>query len=196
MARQQRALRTRMLLIEAAADEFNRQGFHGTSLSQICKTAEISMGALTFHFSSKADLADAIKEAGWSPVRAAVGDVARQQSPPLQRAVTLAVRLTQLMEGDLLVRCAVRLSREWSDGDEWSALWLPVVSSLASEAHECGQLDGDALPDDVSLLIELLVKGSEVALQSSDASAADCDSAVDRLQRSCRLLLKGIAPAE
>lgn len=190
MARQQRALRTRMLLIEAAAEEFNQQGFHGTSLTHICKTAEISMGALTFHFPSKAELAESIKEVGWSGVRTAVDEVAGLQAPPLERAVALAVRLTQLMEGDLLVRCAVRLSRELSDGEEWVALWLPLVNSLAKEAHEGSGLDDDVSPVDVALLIELLVKGSEVEVKSG----ANHDSAADRLKRSLRLLLNGITP--
>ncbi|WP_418959808.1 TetR family transcriptional regulator [Streptomyces tritici] len=185
-----------MLLIRAAADEFSRQGFHGTSLSRICKAAEISMGALTFHFSSKAELADAVVETGLSPVRALVEHVAQRQAPPLERAVGLAMELTRLLEADPLVRCAVRLSRERTGGSAWPALWRPLVSSLASQAHESGQLDVGALPDDVTLLIELLVRGSEVSLQGADTSAAaGHDGSVARLQRSWRLVLNGIAPA-
>lgn len=64
MSRQERAERTRRAVLAAAAREFADHGFAGTSLSRICGAAGVTMGAVTFHFATKAELADAVQEWG------------------------------------------------------------------------------------------------------------------------------------
>jgi AcrR family transcriptional regulator len=193
MATQDRALRTRRALIRAAAAQFNQDGYHGAALSQICRAAGISMGALTFHFSSKGELADAIAREGWATTRTVVERVAHSPQPALQRAVGLTLELTRLLEEDPLVRCAVRLSRERPGHTQWAELWLPLAHRLAAQAHAEGQLNTEAAPGDITLLISLFVGGAEAGLRSTQAAAYD--SAVGRLERSWQLVLEGIAPA-
>ncbi|MFH8492363.1 TetR family transcriptional regulator [Streptomyces longisporoflavus] len=60
MTRQERAVRTRTALIEAAAELFHREGYEATSLAMVTARAKVSNGALYFHFATKADLADAV----------------------------------------------------------------------------------------------------------------------------------------
>ncbi|MEU6768186.1 helix-turn-helix domain-containing protein [Streptomyces sp. NPDC046853] len=60
MTKQERAVRTRAALIEAAAELFHRDGFEATSLATVTARAKVSNGALYFHFATKADLADAV----------------------------------------------------------------------------------------------------------------------------------------
>ncbi|WP_210584353.1 ScbR family autoregulator-binding transcription factor [Streptomyces sp. GESEQ-35] len=62
MARQLRAEQTRAAIIAAAADLFDRQGYESTSLSDIVEHAQVTKGALYFHFAAKEDLAHAIME--------------------------------------------------------------------------------------------------------------------------------------
>ncbi|MER7481317.1 TetR/AcrR family transcriptional regulator [Streptomyces sp. NPDC126510] len=194
MTRQDRAVRTRRTLIDAAAVEFNRDGYHGTTLAQIAGAAKISMGALTFHFPNKAQLADAVAEEAWATARTVVEHIAGQAAPALQRTIALTLELTRLIEEEVLVRCAVRLSRERHSPTGWAEVWLPLVTSLAGQAHASGQLSGHTLPDDLTGLIRLLIGGCEVNLRN--AEAAPCgESAVDRLQHSWRLVLEGIAPS-
>ncbi|WP_419992838.1 TetR family transcriptional regulator [Streptomyces boninensis] len=196
MARQNRAVRTRRTLIDAAAVEFNRDGYHGASLAQISLAAGISMGALTFHFPNKAELADAVAEEGWSTARAAVERIAHQPTSPLQRTIELTLELTRLLEEDALVRCAVGLSRERHSATQWAEVWLPLANSLASQAHESGQLSSHTPPDDLTELVRLLVGGSELYVRSDGTTAtSDYNSAVARLRRSWHLVLEGIAPA-
>ncbi|OZF08181.1 hypothetical protein CH299_28890 [Rhodococcus sp. 14-2686-1-2] len=57
---QTRAARTRTALIAAAAHEFTTLGYTAASLNTILATSGSSKGALYFHFSCKAELADAV----------------------------------------------------------------------------------------------------------------------------------------
>ncbi|WP_304940963.1 helix-turn-helix domain-containing protein [Streptacidiphilus sp. PB12-B1b] len=127
MVRQERAEQTREALLGAAAAEFDRNGYHGTSLSRVCKSAGVTMGALTFHFPAKADLADAVQASGCR----ATGGVLRgyrQAAPGLRTAAGLTDALVGLLEREPVVRAAARLSRERPDtGADWYAAWLPVL---------------------------------------------------------------------
>ncbi|MFJ8197172.1 TetR family transcriptional regulator [Streptomyces sp. NPDC096152] len=187
MAKQARALRTRTLLIKAAAHAFNADGFHGASLSQICKTADISMGALTFHFSSKADLADAIEEDGWNTTRTVVQRINTQTAPPLQSLTDLVTALSQLLESDPLVRCAVRLSHERARTN-WTYLWLPAATRLTHDAHQNGHLNSTTHPDDVTTLITLLLNGTQHLRPTANINTTTL------FQRSWNLALHGITP--
>ncbi|MGW1744085.1 ScbR family autoregulator-binding transcription factor [Streptomyces sp. NPDC002092] len=62
MARQLRAEQTRATIITAAADLFDRCGYESTRLSDIVEHAQVTKGALYFHFAAKEDLAHAIME--------------------------------------------------------------------------------------------------------------------------------------
>ncbi|MGV9252042.1 TetR family transcriptional regulator [Streptomyces sp. NPDC003697] len=187
MAKQARALRTRTLLIKAAAHAFNADGFHGASLSRICKTADISMGALTFHFSSKAALADAVEEDGWSTTRTVVQRINTQTAPPLQSLTDLVTALSQLLESDPLVRCAVRLSHERARTN-WTYLWLPAATRLTHDAHRSGQLNSTTHPEDVTTLITLLLNGTQHLHLTANINPSTL------FQRSWDLALNGITP--
>ncbi|CAM5693666.1 hypothetical protein SALBM311S_06793 [Streptomyces alboniger] len=62
MPRQLRAEQTRSTIITAAADLFDRHGYESTSLDDIVEHAQVTKGALFFHFATKEDLAHAMIE--------------------------------------------------------------------------------------------------------------------------------------
>ena len=51
---------TRERIITIAADQFRKNGFNNTSLSQILEEAELTKGGFYFHFKSKEELGDAV----------------------------------------------------------------------------------------------------------------------------------------
>ena len=51
---------TRERIITIAADQFRKNGFHNTPLSQILEEAELTKGGFYFHFRSKEELGDAV----------------------------------------------------------------------------------------------------------------------------------------
>ena len=59
---QQRAIKTRAVLIAAAAQEFADRGYAGASVNSILANSTSTKGALYFHFSSKEALAEAVLE--------------------------------------------------------------------------------------------------------------------------------------
>ncbi len=60
--RQARAIRTRDSVLAAAARVIDRQGLAATRLEEIATEAEVTKGALYFHFPSKSEIATAIVE--------------------------------------------------------------------------------------------------------------------------------------
>src|ERR1044072_9138556 len=75
MPRQLRAEQTRSTIITAAADLFDQHGYESTSLSDIVEHAQVTKGALYFHFAAKEDLAHAIMEIQSRTSRQVAGDV-------------------------------------------------------------------------------------------------------------------------
>ncbi|MDA5283743.1 ScbR family autoregulator-binding transcription factor [Streptomyces sp. NPDC054904] len=60
MVKQERAARTREVLVRAAAEVFAEEGFVTASIAAISKRAGVSAGGLHFHFGSKTALAEAV----------------------------------------------------------------------------------------------------------------------------------------
>lgn len=193
MVKQERAVRTRQALIRAAADEFDRHGYDGTSLSRISTMAGLSIGAVTFHFSSKQSLADAVQEEGRALTLAALDSLVAEPVLPLRLVIDLTLELARLMEKEPAVRSAIRLGRERPDTDAWSDAWLPIVRRLLDHAYETGQLHRDALPADVAMLVEHLTNGAEAYLRNRMGSDPAFESAVAQLRRVWRLALSGVS---
>lgn len=57
MAQQERAIRTRQVLLLAAASVFDEVGYDAASISEILNRSKMTKGALYFHFASKEALA-------------------------------------------------------------------------------------------------------------------------------------------
>ncbi|WP_042801111.1 TetR/AcrR family transcriptional regulator [Streptomyces sp. C] len=193
MVKQERAVRTRNTAVRAAASEFYRAGYGGTSLKAISQAAGISMGAVTFHFDSKAELAEAVAEEGCSAVRTALDDAAgRRRGKALDGLGSLLLELARLLRDDVTVRASAHLARELPDIEDWTTLWHPVVAGLAQEAHERGELHAPADPASVTALVAHLLWGAEATLRGAypDGQAA----ALDQLEGVWLLVLEGIGP--
>ncbi|MFI8370358.1 ScbR family autoregulator-binding transcription factor [Streptomyces sp. NPDC085466] len=193
MVKQERAVRTRAGLVRSAAAEFDRDGYAGTSLSQISKAAGVSMGAVTFHFASKADLAEAVREEGRAVTRVTLERVTAERTSALRAVVDLTVELTRLMERDVVVRAGARLARELGEGGSWSDVWLPTVRDLLDEAHRAGQLRDGAPPEDVTILVEYLTGGAEASPHSRPGAENEPEGPVGRLNRVWRVALAGVS---
>ncbi|MFI7386430.1 TetR family transcriptional regulator [Streptomyces sp. NPDC049813] len=187
--RQVRATKTRAILLEAAAHHFDHAGYNSTSLAQVCDTAQMSVGAITFHFASKADLADAVEREGRE--RAATVLKAAESANALVRAVTeLVVAFADLLEQDVMVRAALRLAHERSAVDLLTAVWLPTVAELVRRADADGLLGADVLAQHVVDLAEYLARGAEARRRSSAAAPRDSRP----LKEVCELAFRGAQP--
>ncbi|MET7987644.1 MULTISPECIES: TetR family transcriptional regulator [unclassified Streptomyces] len=176
MVRQLRAEQTRHALIAAAAAEFDRHGYAGTSLSRICGTAGTTMGALTFHFPTKCDLAEAVRAAGDAATLAALGTIAAVPRPGVQVVIDLTMELARLLERDVTVRAAGRLAQEQTAGPaQRPAGWVRVLRDLLERARS--ETDGIQVPcdrdlRDMELLVAYLMAGAEASVRSGAAGGS------------------------
>ncbi|MER7760765.1 TetR/AcrR family transcriptional regulator [Streptomyces sp. NPDC097619] len=198
MVKQERAARSRNSLVQAAAAQFDLDGYAGASLSRICKAAGISMGGLTFHFSSKEDLARAVEETGRASLQATVDRVYARTGLPLRRLVSLTLELARQVEEELVVRALLRLERERPGAPQWSALWHATARQLVQEAKDSGQLKATARPEAVASLAVHLVTGADVlARRARMPGASATESSAALLAGIWTLVLAGIlAPGQ
>ncbi|MFF9086512.1 TetR family transcriptional regulator [Streptomyces sp. NPDC014991] len=167
MVSQERSARTRQRLVFAAATAIAESGYEGATLARICKAAQVSIGALTFHFSSKRHLADAVRADARAlthdRMRQAVGmvDAASTSGAALPCLVRLTVQLAHLLETEVVVRSAARLARDCPDDDAWVGVWLPLVRRLLSQAQRSGELRAGVDPQVMAALVHYLVIGAQ-----------------------------------
>ncbi|MDJ0382875.1 TetR/AcrR family transcriptional regulator [Streptomyces sp. G-G2] len=199
--KQERAGRTRNLLIEAAGEEFARRGYAGTSLTRISRSAMATIGALTFHFPAKNDLAEAVCERGHDLTADAVEEAAASTGPggsALEALSEVTQALARLLEKQPVVRAAARLSRELPVTADWYDAWTPAVRSLLTRAYRGGELErragAGADPELVGVLVACLVSNLEVSVQRQYESASGSGWSVrGRLAEVWEVLWSGIS---
>ncbi|MDI5967000.1 ScbR family autoregulator-binding transcription factor [Streptomyces sp. SL13] len=194
MVMQERAVRTRAALIRAAAEEMDRWGYEGATLTRICATASVSMGALTFHFSTKDELAQAVQESGGAYMTDLVDGVAARGRPALRSVVDLTVGLARLLQDEVVVRSAARLTRERPDGHSWTLFWLPAVRDLLQKAADQGQLRRPGEPRAVAALAVYLMAGAEARCRAMIGAGGGGDRDVaEEMDLIWELTLEGVA---
>lgn len=112
MTKQERAARTRSQLIAAAADVFNRNGFVRTNLTAVSQQADVSTGALYFHFERKEELAAAVVNQAFGSIRSAIQRVRRNPPCALQRLIDASHAIAALLRTDSVVKAGVLLNQE------------------------------------------------------------------------------------
>ncbi|WP_353940591.1 TetR family transcriptional regulator [Streptomyces sp. HUAS MG91] len=181
MASQQRAERTRRRLLQAAAVEISQFGYDGSSLQRISKAAGLTMGALTFHFPTKMDLAHAIHADGAALAGDAVLRIAAprgpdgsesEPEPALPRIVRITLTLGELLATEATVRASARLTRERVPGrEDWRDSWLPSVRRLVEQARGDDEFKPGVTSDTVTTLTRHLVSGLEESALPGTGSA-------------------------
>jgi AcrR family transcriptional regulator len=76
---------TRAQLIRAGIELFSSQGFSETSVRELTRAAVANLGAITYHFGSKAALYEAVFGAVAEPVREVLERAAAADGPPIDR---------------------------------------------------------------------------------------------------------------
>ncbi|MFI7344261.1 TetR family transcriptional regulator [Streptomyces sp. NPDC050085] len=182
MVTQSRAARTREALIVAAADDMDANGYDGSTLSAISTAAQVSMGALTFHFSSKRALAEGVVEQASALTRARTAGAVTDQASPLAAAISLLQCVAGLLDESAVVRAAALLERERPEAvPGWREAWLPTLRRLLREADEAGELHQDAGPLEAASLVVHLLTAVEVYRGSPMAEGLDAGGSLARL---------------
>lgn len=185
MARQDRAIRTRRSILEAAAQVFGERGYASATVEEILGRAGVTRGALYFHFSSKEEVALGVLEAQLPVDRLPVS------SSRLQQLVDHGFVMAYRLRHDPLVQGAVCLALDQGAGeldrDAAFRAWTGRLAAILTEARAQGEL----LPHiDVTATAEFLT-GAFAGVQAM--SQARCNRA--DLGHRVAVLLRHVLPS-
>ncbi|MGW3986556.1 ScbR family autoregulator-binding transcription factor [Streptomyces sp. NPDC004830] len=186
MPRQERALRTRALLLRSAAECIKEHGYDGASTTEVLRRAGLTRGALYFHFASKEALADAIVEYQIPLLQPVTADC------PLQAAIDLTLSYARRLQTDVILQAAVRLATEETSYEPGTRPYLwsqETVGALLQQASRQGELLPHTDPEELAILVVGAFTGIQLLSQLSTGR-------VDLLHRICvlwRAMLPGIA---
>ncbi|MEU9705481.1 ScbR family autoregulator-binding transcription factor [Streptomyces sp. NPDC047981] len=185
--KQERAVRTRNLILTAAAELFDEEGYEGASVTRIVQRAGVTLGALYFHFPSKQDLAREVMNAQPYVIEPLLG------SSGLQRLVDITLVWAHRLQTDPMLRAGVRLAVEQSrfgmrDIDSFEG-WKDIMVGHLEVARAEGSLRAGVSPEEVAQFVVGACTGVQLYSQLVTGRA-------DLTERTCamwRLLLPGIA---
>lgn len=184
---------TRHALLRAAAREIGEHGCSGAAMHRIARAADVSMGALTFHFPTKDRLVAELTELGLSRIRESVQEVTELPAAPLRRARLLLFALIELLHRDVVVRAAARISEELPGADDWAESWLPPAREMFQRAWEDGQLRDGVTPDLVSEMALYVVAGAQARARRGKGGPQDREAVGAQFTQMCDLLLYGVS---
>lgn len=137
MAQQERAIRTRKIILEAAAQIFDERGYESTTIADILERADVTKGALYFHFPSKGDLARGVLAA------AVTTEGVRPHVIKLQELVDIVLLLAYRLPREPTLSAALRMATDLQSrrqfGTRW-ADWAELLTGFLKEAKEREEL--------------------------------------------------------
>ncbi|MEU9080665.1 ScbR family autoregulator-binding transcription factor [Kitasatospora sp. NPDC004745] len=169
MVRQERALRTRRLILEAAASVFDEFGYEGATIGEVVSRAGVTRGAVYFHFASKRDLAQGVVEEQF------VQDGVPERVCKLQEFVDTGMVVAYLMPRDPLLSAGARLSlgQDVFDDLGGGAIpgWIGRLEALLTAAGERGELLPHIVPADTAWLVTAAWTGVQIQSQKLSGRA-------------------------
>jgi AcrR family transcriptional regulator len=196
MVRQARSEATRTKIITAAAELFNEIGYPATGLGEIIERAEMTKGALYYHFDSKESLATAIIEQGGTNLMLAFRGIAESSAPALESMIHGVFVCMDLLGTDPVARSGTQLLRALGEFNDATARmyggWLTEMSARTRQAIDEGDVRTDVDPRAVGETIVGMMLGAELL---SNAMSAGADM-VERVAQSWQILLPAIVSDE
>ncbi len=160
MVRQARSEVTRRKILDAAIDLFAEAGYPGTGLGDIIERAELTKGALYYHFDSKETLATAIIEEMGSQLLKAFRDVAESSAPALESVIHGGFITTQIAQTDRVGRAGSHLLRAFGGFSPAARRtyvgWQEEMEKRVRQASAEGDLRDDV---DIDAVTETIVGG-------------------------------------
>ncbi|MBD0712167.1 MULTISPECIES: TetR family transcriptional regulator [unclassified Streptomyces] len=178
MAMQQRAERTRREILSAAARVFDGLGYERASLARIAGEAQVTTGALVFHFATKSDLATEVHGRARAVTRVTVESACLSTEgvggTAIDKLVIATHALIRLFETDPTARAGERLARELqltAPGLSRDCPWRREVARLARFAASEKALRPGVDATAVAALIGYVITGVELEMRCPAAPA-------------------------
>lgn len=154
---------TRRQILRAASHQFARRSYHDVGLDEILTEADLTKGAMYFHFRSKYALAVAIIEKETAAGAVALEDLLSRNLSGLETLIDFSYMLAAQDIRTDGVRAGLNLleSVGRSEGLEERLLdgWVQALAPIAEKAIADGDIDKRCSPQDVGRLIVSLHMG-------------------------------------
>ena len=190
-----RADTTRLQILRAASRQFAHKSYSLVSLDDILADAEVTKGAMYFHFRSKHALASAIIEYRFVVAQKAVDELLALRLSGLETLIDISYLVAVDDIGDESARAGLNLleSIGRADGLQASLLgdWVTAFASIAKRAVADGDIVGQVDPKGIARLLVSMYLGLR---QTSDM--ADPEGFLRDLEQMWTLILPGIATPE
>jgi AcrR family transcriptional regulator len=189
---ERRADTTRLQILLAASHQFARKSYSQVSLDDILAQAEVTKGAMYFHFRSKHELAVAIIEHQTHLTHEAMSEVLSRRLAGLETLIDLSCLIVGKDIGDDVCRAALNLleSIGRTDGVQARVLgeWISAFAEVIRRAIAEGDVVADHEPEDIS---RVLISAFMGLRQTSDVG--DPRRYFTDLQKTWALTLPGFA---
>jgi len=158
----------RQQIVDAAATCFVRDGFHGTSMQDVIREADLSVGAFYRYFRSKTELIRAIAEEVVSELVADFDALAAAEPvPPLVELIRAGLQTAdKRIDGDQRAKIAVQVWGEAVRDPELADLVAGIYRQIrarftliARRARDAGQLDASTDPEATGSVLFGLLQG-------------------------------------
>jgi AcrR family transcriptional regulator len=154
---------TRLQILRAAAHQFAHKSYSLVSLDDILAEAEVTKGAMYFHFRSKYALALAIIDHGSNMGRAAVNELLARKLSGLETLIDISYLIAVQDIGEDGARAGLHLLESIGRTDEVQAsylrAWVEAFAEIVSRATAEGDVVEKADPEDVGRLIVSMYLG-------------------------------------
>lgn len=147
MVRQARSEATRRKIIDSAVDLINEIGYPAAGLGDIIEHAELTKGALYYHFDSKEALATAIIDEGLTTVLTAFRASSRNSTPAIENLIHGSFVVTDALNTDQVAQAGARLLRTFCG---FNPAAKNAIQALLDEFVGClhsAVTEGDIRPD-------------------------------------------------
>jgi AcrR family transcriptional regulator len=143
MVRQARSEATRRKIIDSAVDLINEIGYPAAGLGDIIERAELTKGALYYHFDSKEALATAIIEEGAQSVLGAFRASGRSSSPAMENVIHGSFVVTDVLGTDKVARAGARLLRTFGGFNPAAKSTFQILVTELVERIKIAAAEGD-----------------------------------------------------
>jgi len=196
MVRQARSEATRRKIITSAVELFNEIGYPAAGLGDIIERAEMTKGALYYHFDSKESLATAIIEEGSAHLVEAFRSITVSSAPALEGIIHGVFVVADLLSTDQIARSGTQLLRAFGEFNDAAARtyggWVAEMTERTRQAIDEGDLRGDLDPQAVGETTVGAMLGAELPANATSAGA----DMLPRVTRTWKVLLPAIVSRE
>jgi AcrR family transcriptional regulator len=167
MAKQARALQTRRSIVEAAASVFAEYGYERAATSEILRRADVTKGAMYFHFPSKESLAQTIMDEQTGLVSVEPG------LSPVQSIIDITHQFAHGLRHDAIARAGTRLFIEgvFFNGTHPWGDWFDLTTRLLAEGQEQGEVLPQVVPGETAEFVVATFTGVQLVSEAINRRA-------------------------